>query len=369
MFDLLRRRGSRTQRPSDPATSTEPATDPVAGLHQPPVQVSEVSGLADALAAGDLDAAVGAVAGSTLPSLDRARVELQVRHELFRRAAQGGAELPALPQVARRASGTPAPECQAADLNVATVREGVLGSGSLIVRGLFDEQTCAGLRDQIDAGMAHFEGRERSLDPNWFAPLSDLTGDPAAPDYRRSGYVIFDGTVLAADAPPVAVELLRLFRETGVADIARDYLGEAPALTLQKWVLRRVAPVEHAGWHQDGAFMGTDLRALNLWVALSDCGVSAPSLEIVDRPFDRVVPTGTPGAYFDWDVAPDVVDAERGEAAIEYPVFRAGDAIFFDHLTLHRTGVKPGMTQDRYALESWFFAPSSYPPQYAGLLV
>jgi hypothetical protein len=43
------------------------------------------------------------------------------------------------------------------------------------------------------------------------------------------------------------------------------------------------------------------------------------------------------------------------------PKLGPGDALLFDHLFLHRTGVDPGMTRERYAIESWFFAPSSYP--------
>ncbi len=35
--------------------------------------------------------------------------------------------------------------------------------------------------------------------------------------------------------------------------------------------------------------------------------------------------------------------------------------MLFDELLLHRTGVSPGMTRDRYTIESWFFAPSAYP--------
>ena len=42
------------------------------------------------------------------------------------------------------------------------------------------------------------------------------------------------------------------------------------------------------------------------------------------------------------------------------PVFEAGDALLFDHLFLHRTAVDPGMTRDRYAVEAWFLAPSTY---------
>ncbi|NND66331.1 MAG: hypothetical protein HKN19_01975 [Halioglobus sp.] len=38
-----------------------------------------------------------------------------------------------------------------------------------------------------------------------------------------------------------------------------------------------------------------------------------------------------------------------------------GDAVLFDELALHRTGVSPSMTETRYAIEMWFFAPSMFP--------
>ena len=37
-------------------------------------------------------------------------------------------------------------------------------------------------------------------------------------------------------------------------------------------------------------------------------------------------------------------------------------------MTLHRTGVSPGMTRTRYAIESWFFAPSTYPQDQVPIL-
>jgi hypothetical protein len=43
------------------------------------------------------------------------------------------------------------------------------------------------------------------------------------------------------------------------------------------------------------------------------------------------------------------------------PAFEPGDALLFDEPFLHRTAVSPGMTRERYAIETWFFAPSVYP--------
>ena len=84
-------------------------------------------------------------------------------------------------------------------------------------------------------------------------------------------------------------------------------------------------------------------------------------MDIVPRRVDHVVPTGTDGAIFDWSIAPSVVtEAALGTPVIR-PVFEPGDALLFDHLFVHRTAAEPTMTHERYAMETWMFAPSGYP--------
>ena len=72
--------------------------------------------------------------------------------------------------------------------------------------------------------------------------------------------------------------------------MVRDYFGEPPTLLARKGTLRRI---EHdgdtGGWHQDGAFMGTDIRSLNIWLALTHCGDTAPGLDVVGRRLDEIV--------------------------------------------------------------------------------
>ncbi|NND67363.1 MAG: hypothetical protein HKN19_07240, partial [Halioglobus sp.] len=41
--------------------------------------------------------------------------------------------------------------------------------------------------------------------------------------------------------------------------------------------------------------------------------------------------------------------------------FAEGDALLFDEMALHRTGVDASMTKNRYAMEMWFFAASMFP--------
>ncbi len=115
--------------------------------------------------------------------------------------------------------------------------------------------------------------------------------------------------------------------------------------------------------------MGTEIRSVNLWLSLSDCGHDASGLEFLPRRLDRVLPTGSHGANFDWSVGPGMVEEAASGVATISPIFAPGDALLFDHFFLHRTGVPAAISKPRYAIESWFFAPSAYPAQQVPLSI
>lgn len=56
-----------------------------------------------------------------------------------------------------------------------------------------------------------------------------------------------------------------------------------------------------------------------------------------------------------------------GDLAILRPIFEPGDALFFDERFLHQTGSDRSMPNPRFAVESWFFVGSAFPPGYAPL--
>src|SRR4030081_1212417 len=110
----------------------------------------------------------------------------------------------------------------------------------------------------------------------------------------------------------------------------------------RKGTLRRITREgTSGGWHQDGAFMGVDIRSLNVWLALSHCGDDAPGLDVVARRLTGLVPVGD-GAVADWAASPDAAEGVAAGALVR-PIFDPGDALIFDHLNLHRTAIDPGM--------------------------
>lgn len=264
------------------------------------------------------------------------------------------------------------PEVDAADLDANALREGILGGGSLLIRGLVGAARVERMRSGIDRTFvgrdAYVEGADASATAPWFDPFAP------SPDYQLDAaqwnrMKVGGNAAWAPDSPRMMFELLETFERSRLTELITDYLGERPALSMDKSVLRRVSPSSGTDWHQDGAFLGEGIRTCNVWIALSRCGDVAPGLDIVSHRFDEIIETGTEGAMFPWAVSPQKVEETRGEAAIARPIFEPGDAMLFDHYCLHRTAVGPDMTADRYATETWCFAPSVYPDDTVPLVV
>ena len=153
-------------------------------------------------------------------------------------------------------------------------------------------------------------------------------------------------------------DLVETFEAAGVCRLVRDFFGEPPMLLARKGTLRRISHEgTSGGWHQDGAFMGVDIRSLNVWLALTHCGDTAPGLDIVGRRLTDLVPTGD-GAFAPWAANPDAAE-QTAAGDLVRPIFDAGDTLIFDHLNLHRTTIDPGMDRDRYTIETWLFSPST----------
>lgn len=255
------------------------------------------------------------------------------------------------------------PQVAPADLSAEAVRQAILGHGSVHVPGLVPKDRV----DELVAGIEHTLASRAELadkpmrrDGSWFASLA-LPRDAAVSLARN--WVAGDGGILACDSPRLLDLMFRTYEEVGLKQVVTDYLGERPVLSANKCTLRRARLEGSTDWHQDGAFLGRGqkIRALNVWIALTDCGVDAPGMDIVPKRFHEVQETGTGGAIFDWAVGPETVATLSTDAPPVRPRYRAGDAMLFDDMLLHRTALDPAMTHTRHAIESWFFAPTDYP--------
>jgi hypothetical protein len=114
-------------------------------------------------------------------------------------------------------------------------------------------------------------------------------------------------------------------------------------------------------WHQDGGLgvsfpptpgaMPPMSRLVTCWIPLSDCGRSSPGIEFINEALDRLL------HYTELD------DARLRQCfpadAFWAPDIALGDALVFPPGTLHRTYVRPEMTDDRLSIDYRFFPPVS----------
>ncbi len=264
--------------------------------------------------------------------------------------------------------GSDLPEINPDSLNVDSLRSGIMGNGGLIVRGLMDSHTVDTMRDNIDRTLVDRQsggGNSDSSEQAWYKRSTQVKGGPTqffALGRERSSE---SGSVWAVDSPRVASQLIEFYHSINLPGLLNAYFSEPATLSVKKWVLRKVAPNNgsKSGWHQDGRFLGDGIRTVNLWIALTECGgdSKSPGLDIVGGENRKIYETGTQGAPFDWTVGQGLVDGLGPESPALCPKFSPGDALFFDHYNLHRTAFGDDHTENRYALESWFFAASRAP--------
>ena len=301
------------------------------------------------------------------PSVEHERTLLHLRNLrgirlLDDRSADGGFPEP---EGAALSAGSPLPEIGPRQLSPGVLRAGILRSGCVLVRGLLDPRRAEDIARKIERSFTERKRYDagRSFNDRYYVPFKH---DPRRGIRPPRDFIKAGGGVLAVDSPMLSFDTREVLREAGLPKLVEDYLREPPLVASDKTTLRKAEPSVSGAWHQDGKFMG-EVKALNLWVALSRCGKDAPGLDLVPRRLERHVPTQTDEAMMPNQVSQRVAVQAAGEVPILRPSFEPGDALLFDELFLHKTASDPRMRRPRFAIESWFFAASGFPENYVPL--
>ncbi len=203
----------------------------------------------------------------------------------------------------------------------------------------------------------------------WYLPSRSWeAADPGAESmrkYSKSGTGLY-----AADSPRGLFQVIDTLTSTNVLEMINAYLGEPAMLSIHKSMLRHVPAGIKPSYHQDGTFMGMETRAVDIWVALSECGegTAAPGLAVLPRRLESSVRPNAANSRT--PLNSDELRAISAGTPVVSPRCEPGDALLFDELCLHANGGDwPGFSRDRYALEAWMFAPSTIPAPYLPILV
>lgn len=257
------------------------------------------------------------------------------------------------------------PEVAAGELSTEVLGGAVVHHGALLVRGAFGDEQVQRLVEAIETTHQNLpEEPDADLAPSaWYRPFPTTLDNHVL---RRM--VARQGGTWLGDSPASTEIVLGELQDAGITGAIAGHLGERPVFSLQKSTLRRSLPSYNlVAWHQDGSFFDPDVRTMNVWVALSPCGGDYPSpgLEVLPARLD-VLPVD--GLMTKHSVSYDLVAELAETTPLVIPRFEPGDALLFDEHLLHRTHLTEAMSEIRYALECWFFAPSNITSDYLPLL-
>jgi hypothetical protein len=245
------------------------------------------------------------------------------------------------------------PEIAAADLDVERLASGLQHHGGLHVRGFFNADQVSVLRGHLDTAIEF----RANLD----------TMDPAA---REDAFRQTAQLGMLSVAPKALADMIAIYDCNGFSQVVRAYLGDHPVLLTHRTKLKRNTTEGGIPWHQDAAFYFGTLNAVNVWSALTPAGENCPALEFVPRGMTEVVGFSRetlarleepPPVDYSTRLPAHVIGEILDQTPPAAPVLESGDALLFDEMTLHRTGLKPWTEPSRDVSITWFFAPSRFP--------
>jgi len=342
-------------------------------------------GRADAMAAegrylAAIDALSEANRGLSSPEIEERLVVL--RRQAFSEVSDSVGRSSWPPRFEDPFQGSEGPvEISAEDVSVDAIGGAVQHHGHLLVRGLLSPPAVDRLVHAVDqasaAQQAWHEGAPLSETTPWYVPKpTDPLKTPA--DVAQKGPPSDKNRVYVADSPRAMFEVAEAFRESGIDRMVTGYLGDRPVMTEKKWLLWRMdRRADVFAFHQEASVFnsGDDglpngrtpipLRALNVWIALSQCGRTSPGFQFYPGRMDQVF---APDQLF--GLKPQTLTRVTGGGPAAAPLYEPGDAVLFDEYLLHRTKSDASMRDVRYSLESWMFAPCGHPVRdQQGLLV
>ena len=164
-------------------------------------------------------------------------------------------------------------------------------------------------------------------------------------------------------------KLVGFYEASGVTDVVSRYLGARAVGIAARTEVRRNEREGGLQWHQDAAFLGGRVQALDIWTALTPVGDRCPSVDVLPLRLDHLVGIEEPEAMLSESLLPltyldddhRAVDELTTRATPYTAVLAPGDAVLLDEMTLHRTGVAPWTLPYREVAVTWFFAPSRFP--------
>jgi len=218
----------------------------------------------------------------------------------------------------------------ASSSNYEMMRRAIADCGCFVISSMFDPSAIARIRDRVD-----FVARA------WdYMIKKGYTSD--VKDY-------VDGPFQAGHLPETDIDVEETWADLATGSAFDEIATKVFGSTTRGYAVRRSTlgnkqnPLE---FHQDAFFIGSE-PWFNFWTPLQDCGVDAPSLEVVVR---SGAPVFTHADCCQADRMRSYIERTYGLDSFWTPKLRAGDALVFTSMLFHRTQ-QISTNKTRYSLE------------------
>src|SRR5204863_8665999 len=125
----------------------------------------------------------------------------------------------------------------ASEVTPELLRAAILRNGCLLIRGLVDRESAARIIDGVDRAYAARESAPS--EPGYY---EEFVPDPRFDLSAERGFISGGAGLWGPDSPSVLGQALDAVERAGLRQLASDYLGERPAISINKLLLRKVDP-------------------------------------------------------------------------------------------------------------------------------
>lgn len=261
-----------------------------------------------------------------------------------------------------------------ADTPVEEAIEKLAAHGSLLCKAALDTKPLSYLRDNAERFFGYAEYcAVNKLEINEVNTYNCTTGRMAA-----------NLLCLNPRLKPISLQILSLMKNSYVHKILQSrFDNEQAQFLFQSSRVRKVYPPTHLlnnaikscfPYHQDGIPVGNSTASIAAWIPMTDCGKTAPGLEVAMAPQSDLIPLkNDPESIFrDFEIPEDAIEAAIGTAERWRPEFEFGDLQLIPATTLYASTSEEGMDRASIGVELRFASPddaASFPREQQPILV
>lgn len=239
------------------------------------------------------------------------------------------------------------PDFIAGEVSAQTIVDALRTKGCCVLRSLVPLETVQEIRRCILIEYDLLDQRFES---------QTMTEEEHRHCYRYGILRPFEQEYILESGQPMAEVMLALIQQTILREVYHLFFQEdILSLLIPSSHVRRIYPKDGVPFHQDSSVMRLhQVELMNSWFPLDPAGVNAPSVEMYPQAQKKCWPSGLENdgsLYGHLQITQEQILQALPETELWAPQLFPGDVLLLQSYTVHRTHLRPEMTEVRRDFE------------------